>query len=103
MFRDEKLILPTIKDLAPTLFVALGAFVANNYSPLLGYLLALLTIILIASQFLFSIRIWPTVAHNVNPWFFMFYWGLIMGLVIPFLVLLVATEGINSLWTLMIS
>lgn len=51
MFRNEKLVLPSILHFALAATVALCAFVMNLYSPAIGYVLALVTLLMIALQF----------------------------------------------------
>lgn len=96
MFRNEKLILPSTLHVTLAATVALCAFFMNLYSPAIGYVLALVTLILIALQVWFSLRVWPTVGHSANPYFFALYWGLMSGLVIPFIIEIFIDEGITG-------
>lgn len=101
MFRSEKLVVPGKLHIALTAIVAIFSFGANHYSPAAGLILALVAMVMIALQFWFSFRIWPTYGHSANPYFFGLYWGLMSGLVVPFLLSIIFNEGIQGIWDLL--
>ena len=102
MFRSEKLIAPSRLDIALTIVVAAFSLIANHYSPAAGYVLAIATLLLILLQLFFSLSIWPTRGKEANPYLFGLYWGLMAGLVIPFLLQELFTGGLKGIWDLLI-
>jgi hypothetical protein len=66
-----------------TLIVAVIAYLSSQLSPYVGYLLALFTMIVIGFA---SDSIWPTVKKPEKPLVFSLFWGLIIGLLIPYLI-----------------
>lgn len=100
MFRNEKLVVPGKLHISLAVLVALCSFLANHFSPVIGYILALMALIMITLQFWFSFRIWPTFGHQANPYLFGLFWGLIVGLVIPFLVSVMLNDGAQGIWDL---
>ncbi|CAH0991740.1 hypothetical protein SIN8267_01854 [Sinobacterium norvegicum] len=101
MFRNEKMVVPGGLHIALTIIVAVLSFAANNYSPAAGYVLGLVALVLIGSQFWFSFRIWPTYGHSANPCIFGLYWGLMSGLILPFIFSILINEGMQGIWDLL--
>ena len=101
MFRNEKLMAPSRFHVFVTIAVAVISCTTNYFSNVAGYALALLTIALIGLQAWFSFRIWPTYGNAANPYVFGLYWGLIVGLILPFIFIIVANEGISGIWMLL--
>ncbi len=99
MFRNDALVRPQLKSVLFTLIVAAIAYLASLYSPAIGYWLAILTLLAIG---FISNSIWPTKGKRENPYLFSLFWGLIIGMLLPFLITKVANEGIASLLNLII-
>lgn len=101
MFRNEKMAVPSRLHIAFAIIVAVLSFAANHYSLAAGYVLALVVIVLIGLQCWFSFRVWPTYGYNVNPYVFGVYWGLMSGLVLPYILSILINEGILGILDLL--
>jgi hypothetical protein len=101
MFRNEKLVWPSGLHFALAATVALCAFGMNRYSPVIGYILAIVTMLLILLQFWFSFRVWPTLGHSANPYFFGLYWGLMFGLIVPIIMETIIEGGMTGILDLL--
>ena len=85
-----------------TLVVALFAFVSSRASTLLGYFLALLTLLAIIVA-MHTDSIWPTIKKVENPYVFSLFWGLIIGLLIPFLLETYLDGGLNGVYEMIMN
>lgn len=94
MFRNDTLIKPKNTSFFFAFVVALAAFFGAHESPLIGYFLALLTMLLIGFA---SDSIWPTITKTENSIVFSVFWGLIVGLFIPYLIKKISNEGFMSM------
>ena len=85
MFTNQKLQKPKKQSLIFVLLVAIAAYYIQQVSAFGGYLLALLTLlmIIIAS---WTNSYWPTKQKPENPIVFPTFWGLILGLILPFII-----------------
>lgn len=100
MFRNDALEKPKKLSLFCALIVAIAVYFSSQWSPYIGYFLALLTMILIGFA---SHSVWPTRKRPENPFVFSLFWGLIIGLVIPYLITKIMTEGFESIIDLVMS
>jgi len=96
MFRNEKLVVPSRLHISLTTAVAICSFGANYFFQAYGLILAIIAMVMIASQFWFSFCIWPTFGHRGSPFLFGLYWGLMIGLVVPFLLSVMFNEGMQG-------
>ena len=101
VFRKEKIIVPGRLHVVLAIIVAFTSFAANHYSPAAGIVLALVAVTLIGLQFWFAFRIWPTYGYGVNPCIFGLYWGLVSGLILPFILSVAINEGVQGVWELL--
>lgn len=69
-----------------TLAVAVVAFLLQRISPLAGYFLALLSMLMIIVAS-YTNAFWPSRNVRERPVIFCLFWGLMLGLVLPFAVL----------------
>lgn len=83
MLSSQKLGKPRTKSLVLTPVVAIMAFALAAVTPRYGYLLALLAMvaIILAS---WTGSFWPSQMKSENPWIFGLFWGLMIGLLLPF-------------------
>lgn len=84
---------PQNKSLLLTVLVAVAAYWGAQFSPYIGYVLALLTLILIG---FYSHAAWPSSEKTENPYLFSLFWGLIIVLLLPFLATTFINEGIDG-------
>ena len=97
MFRNDSLKRPKKISLFLTMIMSIAFYLGSEWSPLVGYALAILTMLMIGTQCYLSFPVWPTLAKDENPFLFSIYWGLILGLVIPYLILKLINEGFSSI------
>ncbi|WP_267174741.1 hypothetical protein [Marinicella marina] len=76
-----------------TVLVAVAAFWGAHFSPYIGYALALVILLMIG---FYSHAAWPSSEKTENPYLFSLFWGLIIGLLLPFLVKVFINEGIDG-------
>lgn len=100
MFRNNTLKKPKKKSIFLTFVVTFAVYFGAQFSPYIGYLLALLTMLLIGFA---SDSIWPTFKKTENSLVFSLFWGLIIGLVIPYLMKKISHEGFGSIIDLVMS
>lgn len=90
MFRDEKLTRPKKQSIIFTLIASLAAYYSAEFFPLIGYFLAITSMLLIGFA---SDSVWPTIKKSENPFVFALFWGLIIGLILPSLIIKLMDEG----------
>ena len=102
MFRGQQYTTPNIKSITGTLVVSILAFIGSHYSPVIGYVLALLTMLTLIVA-MYTESIWPTQAKKENIYIFCLFWGLILGTVIPFLITTFIHEGWSGVYNILTS
>lgn len=86
MFRNDKLIKPSPSHIGFTVLVAvIGGFGSQTY-PVIVYTLAICLLLFLAAYGFLDFKIWPAYYHAVSVPLFACFWGLIVGLLIPFLI-----------------
>ena len=96
------MIKPKNISLLLTFSVAFFAFIGSKTSNIFGYFLALVAhlAIIIAMQ---TNSIWPTRKKAENPYVFSLFWGLIIGLIIPFLLEIYLKNGLNGVYEMLMN
>ena len=96
MFSHEKLQRPKAKSIALTFIVAVASFYSQQISAFVGYLLCLVILIMMIIVSFFDLRWWPNKKSPENPIIFSLLWGLIIGLLIPFLISRFMEDGLDG-------
>jgi hypothetical protein len=76
---------PQSQSLLGALAVAVAAVLGSQASPVLGYLFALLSMVMIIVALLAN-SIWPTQSRKENSLVFSLFWGCMTGALAPFIV-----------------
>jgi len=103
MFRGDVLVKPKMASVFCALAVGLIAYGGSQLSPVIGYCLAMLTLVVLFAQAFWNFPVWPRVKASENIYTFSLYWGLIVGLVIPFLIEIVIDEGFSGIYELVVT
>ena len=103
MFRNDKLIKPSSVHMGFTALVAVLSFFGSQTYPVIGYTLAICLLLFLAAYGFLDFKIWPTYGHSVSVPLFACFWGLIIGLVIPFTISVLIEDGIAGIWALLTS
>ena len=83
MFQGDQLVKPQKQSIIAAAVIALLAFVIQHYSAWGGYLLAMTFLLnMIVASLFFSF--WPTRKKKENMIVFGLFWGLLVGLLLPF-------------------
>jgi len=85
MFVDQGIGKPQSKSVIITIVATILVFIASMSSPLVGYFLALLTLVMIIVAIQMD-SIWPSISKKENSFVFGLFWGLIIGAIVPFLI-----------------
>jgi RsiW-degrading membrane proteinase PrsW (M82 family) len=96
MFSHEKLQRPKAKSIALTFIVAVASFYSQQISAFVGYLLCLVILVMMIIVSFFDLRWWPNKKSPENPIIFSLLWGLIIGLLIPFLISRFMEDGLDG-------
>ena len=96
MFSHKKLQRPKAKSIALTFIVAVASFYSQQISAFVGYLLCLVILIMMIIVSFFDLRWWPNKKSPENPIIFSLLWGLIIGLLIPFLISRFMEDGLDG-------
>ncbi|WP_144395080.1 hypothetical protein [Pleionea sediminis] len=102
MLSGQALVMPQKQSLLGALIVASLAFLGSQSSAITGYALALLTIVVIVVATHMS-SIWATQAKKESPIVFSLFWGLIIGLIVPFLITSFLDGGVSALYEIFAS
>ena len=100
MFRDQKLVKPQTSSIVGALLLAPLLYLGGHSSPYIGYLLAVGTLIIITVAVLMT-SVWPTRAKPENRVVFALFWGAILGLILPLLVMKFLEGGFAALYELL--
>ena len=85
MFSFQNFAKPQVKSLIGALSVAVSAMVGSWATPLLGYVFALMSLVMIIVVTLLS-PAWPSQSKKENALVFSMFWGLMMGVIAPYLI-----------------
>ena len=97
MVRSQALTKPKKQSVLLSLVVAGAAFAACQISPLIGYFVALLTLIMMIVASLMD-SMWPTKMKQENTLVFSLFWGLILGVVVPYIVSTFLDGGVAAVY-----
>ena len=97
MFRGKSLAKPQIKSLFGALAVTVLAFLGSEISAAIGYVLALSTLVMIVVA-MYMESIWPTKAKKESALVFSLFWGLMIGVIVPFLVSTFLEGGASAVY-----
>jgi Mg/Co/Ni transporter MgtE len=88
---------PKSKSLFGALAVTVLVIFGSQTSAMLGYVLALSALIMIIVA-MYMESIWPTRAKEENPLVFSLFWGLIIGVIVPYLVTTFLEGGASAVF-----
>jgi len=100
VFKGDGLVRPKNMSFLLTLIVAIVAYFGSQLSSYIGYVLAIMAMLVIGFA---SDSVWPTGNKKENPIVFSLFWGLIVGLLVPFLLARYWGEGIEGVVELLLS
>jgi len=102
MFRNQSLAMPKKKSLLFTLIVASSVFFGAQASPIVGYFVALLgLVVIVLASFLESF--WPTKAKAENAVAFSLFWGIMIGVLLPFVLTTFLEGGLRGVYEIFAS
>ena len=85
IFRGEGAARPQKKSLIGAVVATVVVLLGSQVSPVVGYLFALAAMVMIVVA-LFTDSIWPTRIKKEKPLVFALFWGLMLGVLVPFVV-----------------
>ena len=88
---------PSKVSIIATMVIAIMSFLGQQASPIIGYLLAMLTLIMIFAVTI-GLEVWPRIGQKENSLVFSLFWGLMLGLIMPFAVQVLLEEGFEGLY-----
>jgi hypothetical protein len=97
MFRGQGLAKPQSQSLVGALAVTVLAAIGSQTSAVLGYVLALSALVMIIVA-MYMESIWPTQARKENSLVFSLFWGLMVGVIVPFLVTVYLEGGVSAVF-----
>tara|TARA_R100000005_G_scaffold68544_1_gene36446 strand:+ start:10174 stop:10482 length:309 start_codon:yes stop_codon:yes gene_type:complete len=95
MFRGQGLAWPRFSSLLGALVLAVVLAIGSHLSPVLGYLFALLALVMIIVA-LHMESVWPTQSRQEHGVVFALFWGTMLGVVVPFLVAAFLEGGVAA-------
>jgi len=97
MYRGQGLAKPQSKSLFGALVVTVLVIVGSLTSAVIGYVLALSALLMIIVAMHME-SIWPTKARKENSLVFSFFWGLMIGAIVPFIVTTFLEGGASAVF-----
>ena len=88
---------PKTNSLLGALTVTVLVFLGSQASFVVGYILALSTLFMIVVA-MYMESIWPTRSKNENSLVFSLFWGLLIGLILPFLITTYLEGGATAVY-----
>lgn len=89
--------MPQNKSLLGALSVTALAMLGSQASAMIGYVAALLALVMIIVAVHLQ-GIWPTKARKENPLVFSLFWGLMIGIIAPFILTTFWSGGASAVW-----
>ncbi len=102
MLRGQQYTKPQTKSFFGTVAVACLSFVGSQFSPIIGYWLALLTMLMLIIA-MHTNSFWPTQATKERILVFSLFWGLILGTLLPFMITVYITDGLRGIYEIFTS
>ena len=102
MFSGQRVAKPQAKSLIGTLAVMVLSMTGSWVSPMLGYVFALSALVMIIVVMLTN-SIWPTQSKKENSLVFSLFWGLMIGVIVPHLVITYLEGGASAIYEIITS
>ena len=99
MFSGQGPAMPQTKSIVGAIAIAGLVLIGSKTSPLIGYVFALSTLIMIVVA-MYMASIWPTQSRKENSLVFSIFWGLIIGGIVPFLITTFLEGGVSAVYEL---
>lgn len=100
MFRGHRLTKPKIQSFFGSLLVAALAGFGSNASSMIGYSVALLSLLMIGIAS-YTDSFWPNERKKENTVIFSLFWGCMIGFLLPLLVTKFLESGFAALYDLL--
>lgn len=97
MFTNTRFAYPQKRSLLGTLVAATVAFIGVQSSAFVGFLAAIFTLLMIIVASFMEGSIWPTKRKKENWIIFSLFWGLMIGVLLPFLVKKYLGGGVEAM------
>lgn len=102
MFRGQGLTRPRCISLLGALVFAVVVALGSHLSPVLGYVFALLALVMIVVA-LHMQSVWPTQSRQEHALAFALFWGTMLGGVVPFIVAALLEGGVSAVMSIFTS
>ncbi len=100
MLKSQRVKKPQKASIILSVVIALLAYFGSQTSPFIGYLLAISFLLaLIAASLLNSF--WPTKGKKENSFIFSLFWGLLIGVLLPFILTTYKEGGVDAIMDLL--